>query len=72
MNTEPLKLPLRIPRIAELAIKSRLPAMYNNVDAGFLMSYETNRLDSYRRAATYVDKILKGVKPGVTYPSSSR
>jgi ABC-type uncharacterized transport system substrate-binding protein len=51
-------------RIAELAIKSRLPAMYNNVDAGFLMSYETNRLDSYRRAATYVDKILKGAKPG--------
>ena len=51
-------------RIAKLAIKSRLPAMYNNVDAGFLMSYETNRLDSYRRAASYVDKILKGVKPG--------
>ncbi len=51
-------------RIAKLAIKSRLPAMYNNVDAGFLMNYETNRLDSYRRAAIYVDKILKGVKPG--------
>jgi putative ABC transport system substrate-binding protein len=51
-------------RIAELAIKSRLPAMYNNVDAGFLMSYETNRLDSYRRAAVYIDKILKGLKPG--------
>ena len=50
-------------RIAELAIKSRLPAMYNNVDTGFLMSYETNRLDSYRRAATYVDKILQGAKP---------
>ena len=50
-------------RIAELAIKSRLPSMYNNVDAGFLMSYETNRLDSYRRAATYIDKILKGAKP---------
>jgi putative tryptophan/tyrosine transport system substrate-binding protein len=51
-------------RIAELAIKGRLPAMYNNVDAGFLMSYETNRLDSYHRAATYVDKTLKGVKAG--------
>jgi len=50
-------------RIAELAIKNRLPAMYNNVDAGFLMSYDTNRLDSFRRAATYVDKILKGTKP---------
>jgi len=34
------------------------------VDAGFLMSYETNRLDSYRRAPVYIDKILKGVKPG--------
>jgi hypothetical protein len=38
-------------RIAELAIKNRLPAMYNNVDAGFLMSYDANRLDSSRRAA---------------------
>jgi putative ABC transport system substrate-binding protein len=51
-------------RIAELAIKSRLPAMYNNVDSGFLMSYDANRLDSYRRAAIYIDKILKGAKPG--------
>jgi putative ABC transport system substrate-binding protein len=50
-------------RIAQLAIKSRLPAMYNNVDSGFLVSYETNRLDTFRRAATYVDKILKGAKP---------
>ena len=51
-------------RIAELAVKNRLPAMYNNVDAGFLMSYEANRLELFRRAATYVDKILKGAKPG--------
>lgn len=49
-------------RIAELALKSRLPAMYNNVDAGFLISYSPNRLDSFHRAATYVDKILKGRK----------
>jgi putative tryptophan/tyrosine transport system substrate-binding protein len=51
-------------RIAELAIKNRLPALYNNVDAGFLMSYDANRLDSFRRAAIYIDKILKGAKPG--------
>jgi putative tryptophan/tyrosine transport system substrate-binding protein len=50
-------------RIAELAVKSRLPAMYNTVDAGFLMSYEVNRIELFRRAATYVDKILKGAKP---------
>jgi len=51
-------------RIAVLAINNRLPAVFNNLDAGFLMSYEANRLDTFRRAATYVDKILKGVKPG--------
>ena len=50
-------------RIVELAVKSRLPAMYNTEDAGFFMSYEVNRLDLFRRAATYVDKILKGAKP---------
>ena len=50
-------------RIAELAVKSRLPAMYIDVVAGFLMSYEANRLDLFRRAATYVHKILKGANP---------
>jgi ABC-type uncharacterized transport system substrate-binding protein len=53
-------------RIAELAIKKRLPAMYDDrayVEAGGLMSYGTNQADLYRRAATYVDKILKGAKP---------
>jgi putative ABC transport system substrate-binding protein len=53
-------------RIAELAIKSRLPAIYDDrayIDGGGLMSYGTNLADLYRRAATYVDKILKGAKP---------
>jgi putative ABC transport system substrate-binding protein len=53
-------------RIAEQAIKSRLPAIYDDrefVEAGGLMSYGTNIADLYRRAATYVDKILKGAKP---------
>jgi putative ABC transport system substrate-binding protein len=52
--------------IAELALKSRLPtiwAMKENADAGGLMSYGTNFEDLSRRAATYVDKILKGAKP---------
>jgi len=54
------------PRIVDLAAKSRLPAMYPDrvlVDTGGLMSYGPNFLDMFRRAATYVDKILKGVKP---------
>lgn len=53
-------------RIADFAVKSRLPAIYDIVeamDAGGLMAYGVNRLDPYRRAAIYVDKILKGAKP---------
>jgi putative ABC transport system substrate-binding protein len=47
-------------------VKNRLPAIYENseeVEAGGLMSYGTNANERYRRAATYVDKILKGAKP---------
>lgn len=53
-------------QIAALAIKNRLPSMYEGsdyVEAGGLISYATNDADSFRRAATYVDKILKGTKP---------
>ena len=53
-------------RIVEFAVKSRLPAIYSTpaaVDAGGLMSYGVNQIDLDRRAATYVDKILKGAKP---------
>jgi ABC-type uncharacterized transport system substrate-binding protein len=53
-------------KIAELAAKHRLPAIYGIpefVESGGLMAYATNRLDIFRRAATYVDKILKGAKP---------
>ncbi|MBI2535035.1 MAG: ABC transporter substrate-binding protein, partial [Deltaproteobacteria bacterium] len=53
-------------QIAELAIKSRLPAIYYTtefVEAGGLMSYATSYTDLFRRAATFVDKILKGRKP---------
>ena len=54
-------------RLADLAARSRLPAAYGvreSVEAGGLMSYGPSFLDFYRRAATYVDKILKGAKPG--------
>jgi putative ABC transport system substrate-binding protein len=48
-----------------LATKGRLPAIYDAsgvAEAGILMSYGSDRFDLYRRAATYVDKILKGAK----------
>ena len=51
--------------VAALAVKSRLPAIYETaeeVEAGGLMSYGVNDNDLYRRAATYVDKILKGAQ----------
>ena len=53
-------------RLVELAAKNRLPAMYGlreYVDAGGLMCYGPNNAEMFRRAATYVDKILKGAKP---------
>ncbi|HET8563081.1 MAG TPA: ABC transporter substrate-binding protein, partial [Candidatus Binatia bacterium] len=53
-------------RIAGFALKSRLPSVYTTreaVDAGGLMYYGADLLDSYRRVAWYVDKILKGAKP---------
>ncbi len=52
--------------IVDLEVKSRLPAMHTHrrwVPAGGLMSYRTNTLERYRRAASYVDRILKGTKP---------
>ena len=52
--------------LVDLAAKNRLPAMYGlreYVDAGGLMCYGPNNADMFRRAATYVDKILKGTKP---------
>ena len=54
-------------RIVDLAAKNRLPGIYPSTDyveAGGLMSYAPDILDNWRRAATYVDKILKGTNPG--------
>ena len=53
-------------RIVELAAQHRLPTMYHERDAvaaGGLMAYGVNLPDFFRRAATYVDRILKGAKP---------
>ncbi len=53
-------------RLVALAAKNRLPAVYTQrefVDAGGLMAYGPNLADLFWRAATYVDKILKGAKP---------
>ncbi len=54
-------------RIVDLSAKHRLPSIFTSrefVDAGGLMAYGPNFTDLYRRAATYVDKILRGAKPG--------
>jgi len=54
-------------RLVDLVAKNRLPAAYTSrefVDVGGLLSYGANEPDLFRRAATYVDKILKGAKPG--------
>ena len=53
-------------RLADLAIRSKLPSMFHGsawVDSGGLMSYSTDEIGAFRRAAVYVDKILKGTKP---------
>jgi putative ABC transport system substrate-binding protein len=53
--------------LVDLAARRRLPAMYGLrqiVDDGGLMSYWANQADLYRRVASYIDRILKGAKPG--------
>jgi putative ABC transport system substrate-binding protein len=53
-------------RLAELALSHKLPAMFGpreHVEAGGLMSYSPDRADLYRRAAGYVDRILRGANP---------
>ena len=55
-----------LPRIVELAAQNRLPAVYafrEDAEAGGFMAYATNFPDLLRRAAGFVDKILKGAKP---------
>ena len=53
-------------RIADLALRNRLPSVFQNrefVEAGGLLSYAPSTVANYRRAAFFVDKILKGTKP---------
>jgi ABC-type uncharacterized transport system substrate-binding protein len=66
MTTQGRRFQAERKRIVELADRNRLPAIYPQkefVDAGGLMSYGVDYFDLYRRAAVYVDKILKGAKP---------
>jgi putative ABC transport system substrate-binding protein len=64
-------------RAAALALKSRLPSAFANraaIEAGGLIGYGADLADSYRRVAVYLDKILKGAKPGelpIEQPTSS-
>jgi ABC-type uncharacterized transport system substrate-binding protein len=63
--TDPMFIPHRA-RLADLVAKNRLPSIFTqraDVEAGGLMAYGPNFADMYRRAATFVDKILKGAKP---------
>jgi putative ABC transport system substrate-binding protein len=53
--------------LADLGAKARLPALYGHVaiaQAGGLMAYAPDVVDSYRRAAEYVDRVLRGTRPG--------
>jgi len=66
-NESPISLSAGGKRIVDLVAKSRLPAMYADREwpnAGGLMSYGANNVDLFSRAAIFVDKILKGAKPG--------
>jgi putative ABC transport system substrate-binding protein len=63
--TDPVLLTQRT-QIADLATRNRLPAIYGGaeyVEAGGLMAYAASRVESFQRAASYVDKILKGANP---------
>jgi putative ABC transport system substrate-binding protein len=54
-------------RLTELALAHRVPAMFSNtevVEAGGLMSYAPDSVENYRRAAVFIDRILRGAKPG--------
>jgi ABC-type uncharacterized transport system substrate-binding protein len=67
MRLQPSVFSAHYKRVAELTVSGHLPSISINkswVDAGGLMSYGPNTSEMYRRAASYVDKILKGVKPG--------